>query len=374
MIRWPSPPCEPTRQALKRTMRKMRVMIVEDSRVVRELLQHVIDRDPRLEVVAAMESAEDAIAVLHDISPDVVSMDIRLPGMNGLEATQCIMRDRPTPIVVVAGSVDSHDLRISMNALRMGALAVVEKPRVTTPQHYQTLADHLCTQLALMSQVKVVRQRFATNGRREVKVPPPARRVPRHAGPFQLAGIVASTGGPAAVQKLLAELDPKFPLPIALVQHMSEGFLAGFATWLDGVCPFRVLIAREGETPVSGTVYVAPADRHLCLERGGWHLDLGPPISSQRPSGTLLFRSMAQHLGPRAVGILLTGMGDDGAAGLKQLRDAGGYTIAEHESTAVVYGMPAAAIRMQAAREVLPLHCMSRRLEQLASLPKEAAR
>jgi two-component system chemotaxis response regulator CheB len=352
-------------------MSRIRVMIVEDSRVIREFLQDAIGRDPRFEIVAALETAEAALEALPELSPDVVSMDIRLPGMNGLDATQRIMRDNPTPIVVVAASVDSEDLCISMNALRMGALAVVEKPRVTSPQDYQTLADHLCTQLALMSQVKVVRQRFATNGRPEAKTRPSA---PHTAGPFQMAGVVASTGGPAAVHKLLADLDPGFPIPIALVQHMSEGFLGGFVTWLDGVCPFRVLIAREGEKPMPGTVYVAPAERHLCLARGIWHLDAGPAVSSQRPSGTVLFRSLAQQLGRRALGILLTGMGDDGAAGLKELFDAGGYTIVEDESTSVVHGMPAAAIRLQAAREVLPLHCLSRRLEQLASASKEAAR
>lgn len=349
-------------------------MIVEDSRVVREFLQHVIGRDPRLEVVAAMESAEQALSLLHDIAPDVVSMDVRLPGMNGLEATQCIMRDRPTPIVVVAASVDGDHLRISMNALRVGALAVVEKPVATTHRDYQALADRLCTQLALMSQVKVVRQRFAAADQPGSKTPRLAHESRPPAGPFQLAGIVASTGGPAAVQKLLADLDPRFPIPLALVQHISDGFLGGFVSWLDGACPFRVVIAREGEKPVPGTVYVAPSDRHLCIERGVWQLDPGQPVSSQRPSGTVLFCSMARSLGPRGLALLLTGMGEDGAVGLKELFDAGGYTVAEDESTAVVYGMPAAAVRLEAVRELLPLHRMSRRLEQLVWPSKETSR
>jgi two-component system, chemotaxis family, protein-glutamate methylesterase/glutaminase len=356
------------------SMKKIRVMIVEDSRVVREFLQQMIEDDVRLEVAAAMESAEEALEVIHDVSPDVISMDIRLPGMNGLEATQRIMRDKPTPIVVVAASVDSGDLCISMNALAIGALAVVEKPRVTTPRDYQALADHLCTQLALMSQVKVIRQRFAGAGRLDLAGLQVIGRAQRAAGPFHLAGIVASTGGPAALQKLLAGLDPWFPIPIALVQHISEGFLGGFVSWLDSACPFRVVSAQDGETPVPGTVYVAPANRHLRVERGVWHLDAGQPVSSQRPSGTVLFQSMAQSLGPRALGVLLTGMGEDGAAGLKELRDAGGYTIAEDESTAVVFGMPAAAVRLGAVREVLPLHQMSGRLKQLASLSKETSR
>ncbi len=355
-------------------MKKIRVMIIEDSRVVREFLQHIIGQDSRLEVAAAMGSAEEALAVLHDISPDVVSMDIRLPGMNGLEATQRIMREQPTPIVVVAASVDSDDLSISMNALRIGALAVVEKPMVTSNRDYQALADHLCTQLALMSQVKVIRQRFDGTRRREPEGPPVIGRVQRAAGPFQLTGVVASTGGPAALQKLLTSLDPGFPMPIALVQHMSEGFLGGFVSWLGGASPFRVLIAEDGERPVPGTVYVAPANRHLCIERGVWRLDAGQPVSSQCPSGTVLFQSMARSLGPGALAVLLTGMGDDGAAGLKEVRDAGGYTVAEDESTAVVFGMPAAAVRLGAVHELLPLHQISRRLEQLASISTETSR
>jgi two-component system chemotaxis response regulator CheB len=354
-------------------MKRIRVMIVEDSPVVRQWLAHIVACDPRFEVVAALESAEAALDALADLSPDVISMDIRLPGMNGLEATERIMRNRPTPIVVVAGSVEADDLRISMNALRAGALAVLEKPTVTSDVHYRVLADRICTQLALMSQVKVVRQRFAVRRAQKGSLRAP-RAVPGTSGCFQLAGIVASTGGPAALQKLLSALDPGFPIPIALVQHMAEGFLEGFVSWLDGACPFRVVIAREGEKPRQGSVYVAPAERHLRLHGGAWRLDSGQPVSSQRPSGTVLLASMAENLGSRALGVLLTGMGDDGAAGLKKIHDAGGHTIAEDESTAVVYGMPAAAVRLNAAGEVLPLDRIPRRLEQLAWPSKEHAR
>ncbi|HEX3726521.1 MAG TPA: chemotaxis-specific protein-glutamate methyltransferase CheB [Pirellulales bacterium] len=349
--------------------KKIRVMIVEDSRVARELLEYVIDQDPRLEVAAAVASAEEALRLLHRISPDVVSMDVRLPGMNGLEATQRIMKEKPTPIVVVAASVESEDLRISMNALRVGALAIVEKPLGATRDDYQSVARHLCTQLALMSQVKVVRQRFTLNvpaGQANVRaLAPCVRPLSGPGASFRLAGVVASTGGPAALQKILGNVHPRFPIPIALVQHIAEGFLEGFVSWLDDICPLRVVVAKGGQTPMPATVYVAPADRHLCLASGQWHLDTGPAVSSQRPSGTILFRSLARELGARALGILLTGMGEDGAAGLKELCDAGGYTIAEDESTAVVYGMPRVAVRLGAVRESLPLHDIGPRLEQL---------
>lgn len=358
-------------------MTKIRVMIVEDSLVVREFLQHVIGQDPRLEVAAAVASAEEALRLLRKTSPDVISMDIRLPGMNGLEATQQIMRDMPTPIVIVAASVDSEDLRISLNALQVGALSVVEKPVGITHQDYQALAGRLCGQLAAMSQVKVIRQRSRRWPRpwldRPLGLIVDDPKLPV-GGSYRLAGIVASTGGPAALQKLLGGLDPQFPLPIGLVQHIAEGFVGGFVSWLAGACPFRVVIAQEGEKPEPGTVYVAPPDRHLRFEHGFWHVDAGQPVSSQRPSGTVLFRSLAQSLGPRALAVLLTGMGEDGAVGLKEIRDAGGYTIAEDESTAVVYGMPQVAVRLGAVYESLPLHGIGPRLEQLVSISMETSR
>lgn len=340
-------------------MSKIRVLIVEDSHVVRELLRHMIASDPRLEVVGAVGSAEEALRILHELSPDVVSMDVRLPGMNGLEATERIMRDKPTPVVVVAASVACDDLNISANALRTGALAVVEKPVGISHREYEAMAGRLCSQLAVMSQVKVIRQRFS----RRAKPGAESMRGPRGAANdgsrssirCALVGIVASTGGPAAVQKLLTSLGPGFPVPIALAQHMSTGFVDGFVSWLERATPFRVKIAEEGERPAVGVVHVAPDDRHLVLDGSRWHLDDGPPVGSQRPSGTVLFRSLARTLGPQALGVLLTGMGEDGAAGLKELYDAGGFTLAENESTAVVYGMPAAAVRLGAVCRSLSL-------------------
>ena len=257
-------------------------------------------------------------------------------------------------------------------------LAVVEKPVGVNHRDYEAMAGRLCSQLAVMSQVKVVRQRLSRRPRPDPNQVPGERPVVGcstrpDARQYALLGIVASTGGPAAVQKLLAALGPRFPLPIALVQHMSVGFLGGFVSWLESACPFRVMIAEEGTKPVPGIVHVAPADRHLQLKDGGWHLGTGQPVSSQRPSGTVLFRSLAQSLGPRSLGVLLTGMGDDGAAGLKELYEAGGYTVAEHESTAVVYGMPAAAVRLGAVCESLPLGQIGPRLGQLCSISEKLA-
>ncbi len=308
-------------------MKKVRVMIVEDSDVVRQYLEHIISRDPRLEVVAAVGSAEEALRRLVRASPDVISMDIRLPGMNGFDATKRIMAERPTPIVVVSASVESEDLKITMNALRAGALTVLEKPTGTTHEDYSAMAERLCTQLVIMSEVKVVTQRRDRTGGGVIgpvqqKLPAAVRAPVERAGFISanmgmpgmgMLGIVASTGGPNALVQVLGDLGAGFSLPILLVQHITSSFLEGFASWLGGVCPFRVEIIHDGVAPIPGVVHVAPADHHLVLAGGRLRADRGAPVSAQRPSGTVLFESMARDLGPRALGVLLTGMGADGA-------------------------------------------------------------
>jgi two-component system chemotaxis response regulator CheB len=346
-------------------MRKIRVMIIEDSDVVRMLLEEIISRDSRLEVAASVSSAEEGLRLLNKVAPDVISLDIRLPGMNGFQATKRIMSERPTPIVVVSASVEKEDLKISINALKAGALTIVEKPVGTTRANFQEMADQLCTQLAIMSTVKVIRQRRPPSPAPVARPSsPPAYQIHKN-GAFGMLGIAASTGGPNALEKLLNGLPADFPLPILLVQHITPSFLPGFAAWLDDVCPFSVAVAREGAILGTGKVYVAPAESHLKVRAGRIRLDLSPPVSSQRPSGTVLFESLAREFGSGAIGVLLTGMGDDGAKGLSELRTAGGYTIVEDESTAVVYGMPQAAVRLGAACESLPLHEIAARILDL---------
>lgn len=349
-------------------MKKIRVLIVEDSQVIREFLEHIIGHDPRLDIVGAVGTAEEALLLLDRVSPDVISMDIRLPGMNGFEATQRIMAEKPTPIVVVSASVECEDLRITMNALQAGALTVLEKPVGTTSADYEALAERLCTQLAIMSQVNVVRRRGPVR-----LVPHVEPRAVLRTAHYRMLGIVTSTGGPSALVQLLGGLGADFPLPIVLVQHITASFLEGFASWLEGACPFSVGIVRERTVPAPGTVYLAAPDRHLRVEWGGLQVDAGAPVCAQRPSGTVLFESMAKTLGAQALGVLLTGMGEDGAGGLLQIRDQGGYTIAEHESTAVVYGMPAEAVRLGAVCESLPLPAIAARIREIALAKREVA-
>lgn len=341
-------------------------MIVEDSAVVRRLLAHIVSRDPRLVVAAAVETAEEAIAELPRVQPDVISMDIRLPGMDGLQAIGRIMAERPTPIVVIADAVEDSSLRISLNALREGALSVVEKPVGVTHRGFDGVAATICTQLYIMSQVPVIR-------RRRIGLPPPAaeRRAAAELRPTAtpaLVALAASTGGPPALARVLGALPAGYPLPVLVVQHMGAAFMEGFASWLHGLVPLEVRIAVADEIIRPGCVYVAPGDRHLRVAQGGvLRVGSDPPVGGQRPSASALFSSIAAVYGARAVGVLLTGMGDDGADGLLDLRRAGAFTITEDESTAVVFGMPAAAARIGASRVALPLDLVGPRLARLAS-------
>ncbi|BAE50770.1 chemotaxis protein CheB [Paramagnetospirillum magneticum] len=345
--------------------KKIKVLIVEDSLVVRELLKHIIGSDERFEVMAAVTSAEDCLEMLETQQPDVISLDIRLPGMNGLDATLKIMSRRPTPIVVVAAQVDDNELNIAMNALRAGALSVVEKPVGVTNAGYDTMAAKICTQLAIMSQVQVVRQGI-NRGLNFGSDDTPARVSQGRPGTYSMVGIVASTGGPQALVQLLGGLGADFPLPILLVQHITSSFLEGFVTWLSGTTPFEARIAQDGEKPVAGKVYVAPVDHHLGLVNDQLViLDL-PAVCNQKPSGTVLFGSMARDIGKHGIGVVLTGMGADGSEGLRQMADKGAYTIVEDASTCVVNGMPAAAAKLGAARETLPLPAIAARLRDLA--------
>lgn len=349
---------------------KKRVLVVEDSAAARMLIEEIIGNDSRLEVVASVSSAEEALSILPKVNPDVISLDVRLPGMNGLEATRRIMAERPTPIVIVSASVDSEGLNISMNALIVGALAIVEKPKSVTHAEYAAIAERLCRQLVIMSDVSVITQRTS-----RAPLPSPLKQDGRKtllpyrsslASGYATLGIVASTGGPNAVMTILQALGRDYPLPILLIQHITPSFLDGFVAWLRDTCPFEVAIARQDEIILPGRVYVPPVARHLELFGMRLQITDGSPESGQKPSGTVMLRSMAQSLGERALGVLLTGMGDDGADGLKEIYDRGGHTIAEDKTTAVVYGMPAAAVRLHAVRELLPLHRIAERLREVS--------
>jgi two-component system chemotaxis response regulator CheB len=287
--------------------------------------------------------------------------------MDGIEATRRIMAQRPTPIVVVAADFKSETVNNSMEALRAGALAVVEKPTIESADAYGAMARRLCDQFVNMSEVKVVRQRF--NGlppRRTIATPQPLGVADTV---FDVIAIVASTGGPAAIAKLLQGLDRSALPPILVVQHMAAGFLDGYARWLGSVCGHDVSLARDLERPVSGRVYVAPGNCHLVYRGGQMRLVADSGGGGHVPSGDMLLSSLAAGAGVRALGVLLTGMGEDGAAGLLDLRQAGGFTIGQDQATSAVYGMPAAAHAIGAVREQLALSAIADRIMQLLGAP-----
>jgi two-component system, chemotaxis family, protein-glutamate methylesterase/glutaminase len=345
----------------------VRVLVVDDSEVARRLLASLLGRDPGLEVVGEAASGEEAIRLAQRLRPDVITMDVQMPGMDGLEATRRIMGQDPAPIVVVSGGHDPTDLAQSVRALDAGALAALRKPRGPADPGFAADAAELVRTVRLMAEVKVFRRRglaapggaggpsgAAANGAR----PAPA---PRAAA--ELVAVGASTGGPAALATILRGLGPDVPVPILVVQHISPGFDAALATWLDETTPLPVRLAADGQPLAPGEVLVAPAGTHLGLS-GAARVALrpGPPLAGHRPSATELFASVARVLGPRGVGVILTGMGSDGAAGLLELRRAGGRTLAQDEASCVVPGMPAAAAAAGAVDEVVPLDRLAARI------------
>jgi len=347
------------------------VLVVEDSAVVRLLLCRLVERDSRLELVGAVDSAERALVELPRLRPDVISMDIHLPGMNGLTATREIMARHPTPIVIVSDACDGKAASragVSMDALRSGALTIIEKPRLSSAD-----ADNernFVTQLLIMSSVPVVRQRLPST-------PFTAEALQARGRGVKLVVMAASTGGPPAFERILRALPSNFPVPIVIVQHMGAPFLEGFASWLNGLVPMSVRIAQHGDALRPGTVLVAPGDRFLRVLAGSTiHLDppdVRPRDGASCPSADLLFASAVDAAGGGTLGVLLTGMGRDGASGLSAIRAAGGTTIAEDARTAVVFGMPRAAIEMGAAGLVLPLDMMAASLCLAVGVPVATA-
>jgi two-component system chemotaxis response regulator CheB len=329
----------------------IRVLITEDSPTMRILLKNILESDADLKVIGIAVNGEDGVRQALALKPDIITMDIHMPGMDGFEATRHIMEQRPTPIVIVSSSIARSEMMIAFNAMQAGALEVIEKPTAVTHPDFAVLRERLITTVKLMSEVKVIRRyrphalvRSQSDGRAR-----PGR-------PYALLAVGASTGGPAALNTFFKGLPPAFPLPVVVVQHMTIGFTAGLAAWLQLESRLPVKVADEGEYLQPGTIYIAPDDTHIqVVNRGLIGLSKAPPVSHVRPSATVLFESVARVYGGEAIGVLLTGMGDDGARGLKAMCDRGAATIAQDEATSAVYGMPKMAVELAAANQVLPL-------------------
>jgi two-component system chemotaxis response regulator CheB len=330
----------------------IRVLVVEDSTVMRMLLVHVLEEDPRLTVLEAVESGAAALEAIARQAPDVVLMDIHMDGMDGFETARRIMETRPVPIVMCSAVADPTSVATSFRAYEAGAVAVVAKPVSVVHPDFERQAGEMVQTLRLMAEVKVVRR-----WPKKLVSAPAAAAPARGASPrIEVVGIGASTGGPPALQTLLAALPADFAAPILVVQHITAGFLPGLVEWLRESTPLHVEIARHGAVPAPGHAYLAPDDHHMALDaHRRIRLTREPAEHGVRPAADRLFASLATHVQGRAVGVLLTGMGKDGALGLRAMRDAGATTIAQDRDSCVVYGMPGAAVALGAAGHVLPI-------------------
>jgi len=338
-------------------MAKLRVLVVEDSLTVRSRLVEILETDPDIEVIAAAADGKTAIEIVQQQRPDVITMDMMLPLMTGLAATEYIMAHCPTPILIVSASVNRGELFRTYDALAAGAVDVLDKPTGSEPDG-QWERRFLST-VKLVAKIKVI-----THPRGRLKSMAAAPATPSWAAPmayarkdFGVAAIGASTGGPGAIVEVLRGLPPDFQLPILLVLHINEPFGSAFADWLDAQTTRRVSHAVDGQplAEVAGRVAMAPGHSHLVLRDGRLRLTKDAERHSCRPSVDVLFESIAADFGAKAAACLLTGMGRDGAQGLLAIRKAGGVTIAQDEATSVIYGMPREAVLIGAAQQVLPL-------------------
>ncbi|GMU07303.1 chemotaxis-specific protein-glutamate methyltransferase CheB [Corallococcus caeni] len=339
----------------------LRILVAEDSPTARRLLVEILRTDPALAVVGEAKDGLEAVDLCQRLQPALVTMDIQMPRMDGLDATRRIMTEVPTPVVVVSTLVE-RDIQTSMAALRAGALAVLQKPVGPESPDFEADSRRLRDTLKAMAQVKVVRRwpdRAATPTPLQETTPTPAFRAPA------VLAMAASTGGPAALYRILSDLGGQAtpPPPILLVQHIALGFGNGLATWLGTATKLRVKVAEDGEPLTPGTVYLAPDDKHLGVTQDHRAQVSGAaPIQGFRPSANWLFRSVARAYGQTALAVVLTGMGQDGLDGIRDLHQAGGRVIAQDEATSVVYGMPAVVVGANLAHEVLPLGQIARRL------------
>lgn len=338
----------------------IRVVIAEDCLTVRELLVEILERDPEICVVGQAKNGAEAVTLAARLRPDLVTMDVHMPLMDGFEATKRIMLEAPVPIVIVSSSLSREDVNHSFDALRAGALTVLAKPDHPESALFEGRRDEFVAMVKAMSQVKVVRRW----GHRVPAAAPPHAAHPASAK-SRLVAIAASTGGPAALQRIVAGLPRDFPVPILVVQHIAAGFIGGLADWLGASCNLCVKVAEPREPLLPHHVYLAPDDRHLGVSRDRVVIADAPPINGFRPSGSYLFAAASQAYAAGLTAVILTGMGNDGVEGLKTVRAANGKIIAQDEATSVVYGMPREAVTAGLADFVLPLDDIAGHLVKL---------
>jgi two-component system, chemotaxis family, protein-glutamate methylesterase/glutaminase len=338
----------------------IRILLVEDSPVALTILRRVLQDEPDIEVVGTAPNGEEAIKLIPQVKPNLICTDLHMPRMDGLQLTEFVMEHFPCPILVISASVQDEDTDNVFRLLEAGALDIFPKPRTGLVTEYEKSKQDLLARIRVLSGVTVFTQRRTFQDKHSTTVTPaiplPPISLRRDIRQPQILAIGASTGGPQALHLLFQRLPSNFPVPIVCVQHISEGFLQGLVDWLHRECPFKVTIAQPGVVPQPGVVYFPPERQHLVISpTGKLSLSLESPVMGHRPSVSVLFKSVAQYYRRSCVGVLLTGMGRDGADGLLSIFEAGGITIAQDESTSVVFGMPKEAISLGAAQQVLAI-------------------
>ena len=328
----------------------IRLLLVEDSAVQREFISFVLEEAGDFEIVGTAVDGEDGVKQAAELRPDVILMDCNMPKLDGVGATRIIMETAPVPIVLMTASpVESE---FTFDAIKNGALAVVSKPPAFGSANFDRVAGQLLRTVKLMSEVKVVRRWPVRAGRAAAVTAP---RAPTTRKGVHVVALVGSTGAPAVIAEILTALGPATRATLLIVQHMSEGFIIGFATWLTSRTGVPVQVAEDGIATQPGHAYIAPDHMQMGIDASGRIvLAEGEDDDGFCPSGTHLFRSVARAYGQHAMGVLLTGMGRDGAAGLADLQRAGGLTVAQNEETSVVFGMPGEAVRLGAVQHILP--------------------
>ncbi|WP_180683528.1 protein-glutamate methylesterase/protein-glutamine glutaminase [Tepidicella baoligensis] len=349
-------------------MQKIKVVVVDDSALVRSLLTEIINKQPDMVCIGAANDPLQAREMIRELNPDVITLDVEMPKMDGLEFLSRLMRLRPMPVVMVS-TLTEQGADTTLRALEMGAVDFVAKPRIGVASGLSALGDEIVEKIRIASKARVSRH----------VAPPAPPTIPREEGASvsrplgttrllsteKVICIGASTGGTEAIKEILTELPADSPA-IVITQHMPAGFTTSFAARLDSLCKIRVSEAVDGQRILPGHAYIAPGGRQFHIERSGANyvaaVDDSPPVNRHKPSVEVLFKSCARVLGPNAIGVMLTGMGADGATAMKEMRDAGSYNYAQDEASCVVFGMPKMAIQAGAVHEVLPLKSIAKAL------------
>ncbi len=337
---------------------RIRVLVVDDSAVMRKLVSNLLARDDEIEVIGTAIDGVFALNKVEQLNPDVVTLDVDMPRVDGLTALKEIVAQFSTPVVMLS-SLTTRGARLAMQSLEMGAVDFVCKPKVAA--QIGDVAEELIGKVKAAARSKMVaaggEALTATNGHHA-----PLRRRARKA-PIKLVAIGASSGGPSALRYLLPKIPAEFPAGIVIAQHMPESFTSMFAKWLDEICAIKVREARDGSLAAAGCALIAPGDAHLKVKRrttgAEARLDRGELVNGHRPSVDVLFQSVAEEYGEQAMGVIMTGMGSDGAAGLGLVKKAGGHTVAQDEASCMIYGMPKVAIKRGFVDQVVALNELS---------------